>query len=161
MPTIRNGISTTQTRGQSSSANSARGQQSTNNAPQQGLGIGDWGLEIRWCAILVATAVTCADGGWPGPPLHRACAAQQPRRQHEEAAQKPEHAVNRKAHNPKRDKQHPDDRIDEKGQKRQRPAQHEQEAPEQEFHHVGKIRSVGHAGCMSAGSCWPVAGSLQ
>ena len=60
--------------------------------------------------------------------------AHQSRWEKDDAAQQSKDAVDGNADDAKREQHNPDERIEEKRQQRQRPAEHEQDAPEQEFH---------------------------
>ena len=68
--------------------------------------------------------------------LRRARTAQHPDWQHHDAADHPEHAVNRDTHDAERQQQEPHDRVEDQRQQRQRPADHEQEAPEKKSSHT-------------------------
>jgi hypothetical protein len=62
--------------------------------------------------------------------------AEQSRGKHHDPAQQPQHAVHGNAQNSERDQQDPHQRVYDQYQEGQRPAQHEQDAPDQEFPHV-------------------------
>lgn len=69
-------------------------------------------------------------------PAGGARTAQEPRREQEDAAQEPEHPVDRHPQHPEGQQEEPDERVEEQGQERQRPADHQQEEPEQEGQHA-------------------------
>jgi len=62
--------------------------------------------------------------------------AHQSRGKHHETAQQSEHAVHRNAYEPERNQKDPHERVDDECRQSQRPAEHEQDAPEQELHHI-------------------------
>jgi hypothetical protein len=55
---------------------------------------------------------------------------------HDNGAQQAEDAIDGNADEPKRNQEDPDERIDSQRQQGQRPVQHQQDAPEQELHHI-------------------------
>ena len=70
------------------------------------------------------------------PGLQGAGTAQQSGRKQQDAAYHLEHPVNRHADDPERDQKDPDERVDDQRQQGDRPADHEQDAPQQEFRHT-------------------------
>src|SRR5262249_22181157 len=75
---------------------------------------------------------------------NRARVAQQPNRKKEQRAEETEHAANGNSHNAKRQRQQPNDRIKHQCQQRNRPTQHEQNAPQKESRH-GNLASNLHS----------------
>jgi hypothetical protein len=59
-----------------------------------------------------------------------------PHREHDDRAQQSEHAVDGNAQDPERDQEDPHERVDNQRQQRERPAEHEQDTPQQELHHT-------------------------
>jgi len=76
------------------------------------------------------------------PPLERARSAEHPRGKHEEPAQQAEDPVNRDTDNPEWNQEDPDEGIEQQREQGKRPAEDEQNAPEQEFHHTGRYDAV-------------------
>ena len=66
----------------------------------------------------------------------RRLSAKDARRKKDEAPEKSEYAANRYTNDTKRQQQQPDQRIEQDREQRQRPADNEQDAPEQESSHV-------------------------
>lgn len=67
--------------------------------------------------------------------LRRPWTAKHPRRQENNRTQQFKNAANRDSHDPKRQQNQPHNRIKNQRQKRQRPADHKQQAPKQERQH--------------------------
>ena len=75
------------------------------------------------------------------PLLHGARTSQKPNRKHHDAAHQPQHAVNRNADDAERNENDPDDRVQDQGEDGERPAQDQQDAPEEKLSHVMKYDS--------------------
>lgn len=63
-------------------------------------------------------------------------AAQYPDRQHDNAAHECEGAIDRDPENAERDQEKPHERVQHERQEGERPAEHEQDAPQQELRHT-------------------------
>lgn len=60
-----------------------------------------------------------------------------PRRQRDDGAHESEHAIHGDSDEPERNQADPDQRISDERQHGERPAQHEEDAPEQKLHAAG------------------------
>jgi hypothetical protein len=69
-------------------------------------------------------------------PLEGSRTAQEPGRKQHDAAYHPEHAVDRDAQDAERDQQNPDEWIQDQRQEGERPATHQQDAPDEKRPHA-------------------------
>ena len=78
--------------------------------------------------------LTLGQPAWSRWLIIQTSSAYESRGKKDDAAQQSEHPVDGNADDPKWKQQDPDERIEEKREQRQGPAEHEQDAPKQEFH---------------------------
>lgn len=74
--------------------------------------------------------------------IARVSPAQESRWQKDNSTQKRQEPINGDADDPKRQQQDPDDRVKKERKQRDRPAEHEQNAPKQKLQHAFAIRTA-------------------